>query len=146
MGHSLRAGRRNEAKQSVPAQATETTSKSGSLASHKSRVGADAGVVIDISGLGKSNDGVNKDIGLALAGSADGELAVGAMPGRCQEIYKSVGAEGKNFQSRRNNVHGIAGLERDNLPPGELSELGTELGRGIYINRGQSRAFQRRTQ
>lgn len=66
--------------------------------------------MVDISGLGESDDGVDKNVGLVLAGSADGELAVSA-------------------------VHGVAGLERDDATPGELVKVRAELGGGIFEGR-----------
>lgn len=73
---------------------------------HDCLIDANTGVVVDVSGLGETDDGVDEDVGLALAGGADGELTV-------------------------STVHGVAGLEGDNLLPRELLEVGTKLSRGV---------------
>lgn len=70
-------------------------------------VHADAGEVVNVAGLGEADDGVDEDVGLAGAGSTDGEFAVGA-------------------------VHGVAGLEGDDLRPAELLEVEAELGGGVW--------------
>lgn len=70
---------------------------------HESLIGSDTSVVIDISGLGKTDNGVDEDVCSSLTGSSDGELSVGP-------------------------VHRVSGLESDNLSPGELVEVSSELG------------------
>jgi hypothetical protein len=70
---------------------------------HDSLVHADTGVVVDITRLGETHNRVDEDVSLALAGSTDGELTV-------------------------STVHGVASLESDDLPPGELLEVGSEFG------------------
>jgi hypothetical protein len=75
----------------------------------ESLVGAHTSVVVDISWLGETDDGVDEDVGATLTGGADGELTVSA-------------------------VHGVTGLESDNLAPGDLGEVGTELGRGDCLS------------
>lgn len=75
----------------------------------KSRPGYDgthSGEGVDISGLGESNDGVDKDVGEVLASSADGELPVSP-------------------------VHGVSRLESDDTPPGELAKVRSELRRRV---------------
>jgi hypothetical protein len=67
-------------------------------------VDANAGEGVDVAGLGEADDGVDEDVGLVKAGGPDGELAVGA-------------------------VHGVAGLEGDDLAPGELLEQRARLTR-----------------
>ena len=62
--------------------------------------------MVNVTGLGQTDDGVDKDVGLSGAGGNDGELTVSA-------------------------VHGVAGLESDNLGPAKLLEVKTELGRGV---------------
>ena len=81
--------------------------------SHSVRVAGEQGLVhthasevVDVTGLGHTDDGVDEHIGLPLASSADCELAVGA-------------------------VHGVAGLESDHARPAELVEVQTELSGGI---------------
>ena len=76
------------------------------VAGEEGLVDADAGEVVDVAGLGEADDGVDEDVGLAGAGGADGQLAVGA-------------------------VHGVAGLEGDDAGPAELGEVRAELGRGV---------------
>ena len=91
---------------------------------HDRLVDANTGIVVDITRLGQTDDGVNEDVlsgvsaivvnriqrdahhSLALTGSADGQLPVRA-------------------------VHRVARLEGDDLPPGELLEVVAELGRGV---------------
>lgn len=72
----------------------------------ESLVDTDTGEVINVTGLGKTNDGVDEDVGLAIAGSADGQLTVSA-------------------------VHGVPGLESDNSGPAELVKVKTELSGGV---------------
>lgn len=69
---------------------------------HDGLVDADTGIMIDIAWLGESDDGVDEDVGLALTGSADGQLAV-------------------------STVHRVAGLEGDDLAPCEFLEVRAEL-------------------
>ena len=73
---------------------------------HDSLVDTDTGVVVDITGLGETDDGVDEHVRLPLAGGADGELTVGT-------------------------VHGVTGLEGDNLAPCKLLEVSAELSRGV---------------
>lgn len=73
---------------------------------HESLVSSDSSVVVNISGLGKTDNGVDEDIGSSLTGSSNGKLSVGS-------------------------VHRVSGLESDNLSPGELVEMGSELGGGV---------------
>lgn len=73
---------------------------------HKSLVSSDTSVVVNISRLGKTDNGVDEDVGSSLTGSSDGKLSVGS-------------------------VHRVSGLESDNLSPGELVEMGSELGGGV---------------
>jgi hypothetical protein len=83
-------------------------SKTLGVRRHESLVRADTGVVVDVSGLGEADDGVDEDVGAVLAGGTDGELAVSA-------------------------VHGVTGLEGDNLAPCDLLEVGAELGGGEAV-------------
>ena len=69
-------------------------------------VDAHAGEVVNVAGLGQADDGVDEHVGLAGAGGAHRQLAVGA-------------------------VHGVAGLEGDDLGPAELLEVGAQLGGGV---------------
>ena len=62
------------------------------VAGEKGLVDAYAGKVVNVSGLSEAYNGVDQDVRLTGAGSADGELAVGA-------------------------VHGVAGLESDDSSP-----------------------------
>jgi hypothetical protein len=58
--------------------------------------------VVNVTGLGETDDGVNEDVGLARTGSADGQLTMSA-------------------------VHGVSGLESDDLGPAKLVEVQTDL-------------------
>lgn len=69
-------------------------------------VDTDTGEVVDISGLGESDDGVNEDVRVLLTGSTDGELSV-------------------------SSVHGVTSLEGDDTGPRELVEVGSELGGSV---------------
>ena len=75
---------------------------------HNGLVDTDTGVVVDVTGLGETDDGVDEDVRLPLAGSADGELTV-------------------------STVHGVAGLEGDDLAPGDLVEVCAELSGSVWI-------------
>jgi hypothetical protein len=72
------------------------------VAGQQGLVDADAGEVVDVAGLGQADDGVDEHVGLAGAGSADGQLAVSA-------------------------VHGVACLEGDDLGPAQLVEVRAQL-------------------
>ena len=69
---------------------------------HNGFVYTDTGIVVDITGLGETDDGVDEDISLTLASGADGEFSVGTM-------------------------HGITGLETDYFSPGDLLEVRSEF-------------------
>jgi hypothetical protein len=58
--------------------------------------------VVNVTGLGETNNGVDEDVGLARAGSADSQFTVSA-------------------------VHGVSGLESDNSGPAKLVEVQTDL-------------------
>ena len=73
---------------------------------HDGLVHTDAGVVINVAGFGETHDRVNEDVCLPLTGGADGEFSVSA-------------------------VHGVAGLECDDLAPGDLLEVCAKLGGGV---------------
>lgn len=75
---------------------------SGRVAANDGLVDTDTSEVVNVTGLGQTNDRVDEDVGLARAGSADSQLAVSA-------------------------VHGVAGLEGNDTGPVELLEVGTEL-------------------
>lgn len=80
---------------------------------HNGLIHPDAGVVVDISGFGHADNGVDEHVGLALTRGADGELAVSA-------------------------VHRVTGLESDDLAPSNLLEVGTELSGCIWMQRLQA--------
>jgi hypothetical protein len=69
-------------------------------------VDADTGEVVDISGLGESDDGVNENVGVLLTSGTDGELSV-------------------------SSVHGVTSLESDDTGPRELVEVGSEFGGSV---------------
>lgn len=70
---------------------------------HQSLVSSNSGVVVDVSWLGKTDDGVNENVGSSLSGGSDSQLSVGS-------------------------VHWVSGLESDNLSPRDFVEVGSELG------------------
>lgn len=72
---------------------------------HQGLVGPDSGVVVDVTGLGETDDGVDQDVGLVLTSRTDGQLSVSP-------------------------VHGVTGLESDDLAPRDLFEVSPEFGRG----------------
>jgi hypothetical protein len=73
---------------------------------HQSLVRSNTGVVVDISGLGQTDNRVDQDVGLSLSGRSDGQFSVGS-------------------------VHGVSGLESDDLSPCHLLEEASQLGRGV---------------
>ena len=77
---------------------------------HDGFINTYASVMVDIAWFCEADDWVDKDIGFSLASSTDGQFTVGT-------------------------VHGVAGLESDDLPPGELLEVGTEFSGCDYCNR-----------
>lgn len=77
------------------------------VAWQESLVHAHAREVVDVSGLGEADDGVDEHVGLAGARGADGQLAMGA-------------------------VHGVTGLERDDAGPAQLVEVESQLGGGVW--------------
>lgn len=81
-------------------------SHSVGVTGQESLVDTDTGEVVDVTGLGQTNDRVDQDVGLALAGSADRQLTVSA-------------------------VHGVAGLESDDLGPAKLVEVEADLSGGV---------------
>jgi hypothetical protein len=62
--------------------------------------------MINITGLSKTDNGMNENISLSRTGGSDGQFTVGS-------------------------VHGVSGLESNNSLPAKLGELGSELSRGI---------------
>lgn len=70
---------------------------------HQSLVSSNSGVVVDVSWFGKTDDGVNKNVGSSLSGGSDGQLSVGS-------------------------VHWVSGLESDDLSPRDFVEVGSKLG------------------
>lgn len=99
----------------VPESLTGTTHSHGegqkSKGSHavgvsgqESLVDTDTGEVVNVTGLGETDDGLDQDVGLLGAGGADRQLTV-------------------------SSVHGVSGLESDDLLPAELVEVSAELRR-----------------
>jgi hypothetical protein len=72
---------------------------------HQSLVSPDTGVVIDITWLGETDDGVDEDVGLVLTSGSDGQFTM-------------------------SSVHRVSGLESDDLSPRDLLEVSSEFGRG----------------
>jgi hypothetical protein len=77
------------------------------VAGEQGLVGADTGEVVNVTGLGQTDDGVDQDIGLAGASRADGQLTV-------------------------STVHGVTGLESDDAGPAQLVEVDAQLSGGVY--------------
>ncbi len=73
---------------------------------HDLLVDADTSEVVNITGLGEANNGVDEDICLVLACGTDSQLTV-------------------------RTVHGIARLKCDNFPPCELFEVRAEFCRSV---------------
>lgn len=73
---------------------------------HERLVDTNASVVVDITRLGHTNDGVDEHIGLALTSSSHGELTM-------------------------STVHRVTSLESDDLAPCDLGKVLPELSRGI---------------
>lgn len=97
----------------VPESLTGTTHSHGegqkSKGSHavgvsgqESLVNTDTGEVVNVAGLGETDDGLDQDVGLLGAGGADRQLTV-------------------------SSVHGVSGLESDDFLPAELVEVSAEL-------------------
>lgn len=82
-------------------QEGESSHASG-VAANDSLVDTNTGEVVNVTGLGQTNDGVDEDVGLAGASSANSQLTV-------------------------STVHGVAGLESNDTGPVELLEIGAEL-------------------
>lgn len=72
------------------------------VAGHQRLVDTDTGEVVNVTGLGQANNGVDENVGLASAGSADGQLTVSA-------------------------VHGVPRLESNDLGPAKLVEVQTQF-------------------
>lgn len=77
------------------------------VAGQESLVGADTGEVVNVTGLGQTDDGVDQDIGLAGASRADSQFTV-------------------------STVHGVTGLESDDTGPAQLVEVDTQFRGGVY--------------
>ena len=77
------------------------------VAGQQGLVGADTGEVVNVTGLGETDDGVDQDIGLAGASRADSQLTVGTM-------------------------HGVTSLESDNAGPAQLVKVHTQLRGSVY--------------
>jgi hypothetical protein len=72
------------------------------VSGQKSLVDTDTGEVVNVTRLGETNDRLDEDVGLLRAGGADRQLTV-------------------------STVHGVSGLESNDLLPSELVEVSTEL-------------------
>lgn len=70
---------------------------------HDGFVHPDTSVMIDVTRFCQPHDGVDEDVGLALASGSDGQFPV-------------------------RTVHGVPGLESDDLAPSKFLEMGTKLG------------------
>jgi hypothetical protein len=73
------------------------------VAGHQRLVDTDTGEVVNVTGLGEADNGVDEDIGLAGSCSADRQLTMSA-------------------------VHGVPRLEGNDLLPAELVEVQTQFG------------------
>lgn len=72
------------------------------VSGQQSLVDTDTGEVVNIAGLGETDDGLDQDIGL-------------------------LGASGANRQLTVSSVHGVSGLEGHDLLPAQLVKVGAEL-------------------
>lgn len=81
-------------------------SHSVGVARQESLVDTHSSKMVNVAGLGKTNDRVDEDVGLSAAGSADSQLTVSA-------------------------VHGVTGLESDDTGPAELVEVQAQLSGGV---------------
>lgn len=72
------------------------------VSGQESLVDTDTGEVVNVTGLGETNDGLDQNVGLLRAGGADRQLTM-------------------------SSVHGVSGLESDDLLPAELVEVSAEL-------------------
>lgn len=72
---------------------------------HEGLVDTHTGIVINVTGLGQTHDGVDQQVGLAGAGSTDSQLTM-------------------------STVHGVASLEGDNTGPLQLLEVGAKFAGG----------------
>ena len=86
-------------------------------------VHSDTGEVIDITGLGQSDDGMDQDVGLAGTSSADGQLTVSSVHGVSAQV-RAV--------SRHHIQELLPRLEGDNSGPAELVEVGAQFRRGDW--------------
>jgi hypothetical protein len=77
------------------------------VAGQEGLIGADTGEVVNVTGLGETDDGVDQDVGLARASRADGQFTV-------------------------STVHGVTSLESDDAGPAQLVEVNAELSGGVW--------------
>lgn len=77
------------------------------VAGDEGLVGADTGEVVDVTGLGQTDDGVDQDIGLAGAGRANSQFTV-------------------------STVHGVTGLESDNAGPAQFVEVNAQFSGSVW--------------
>lgn len=70
-------------------------------------IGADTGEVVNVTGLGQTDDRVDQNVGLARASRADGQLTM-------------------------STVHGVTGLESDDAGPAQLVEVNAKLSGGVF--------------
>lgn len=79
--------------------------------------------MVDITGLGETDDGVNENVSLTGTGSADSEFSVctvHGVPGALLAVFRAAELE-----------TGLPGLESDDLRPTELLKVETELRRSV---------------
>jgi hypothetical protein len=84
------------------------SSHAGGVAADNGFVDTDTGEVVDIAGLGQTDNGVDQDVGLARTSSTDSQLTMGT-------------------------VHGVTSLEGNNTGPVQLLEVGADLCRGVSV-------------
>lgn len=77
------------------------------VAGQESLVDSDTSEVVNVTGLGQADNRLDEDVGLLGAGSTNSQLTV-------------------------SSVHGVSGLESDDLLPAELVEVSAELGGGDF--------------
>jgi len=78
------------------------------ISGEESLVDTYTGEVINVARFGETHNGVDKNVCLACPGSTDSELSVGS-------------------------VHGIPGLESNNLGPSQLLKVQSQFGGSVYV-------------
>jgi hypothetical protein len=96
------------------------------VAREKGLVGADPGEVVNVTGLGQTNDRVDEDIGLTGTCSTDGQLTVSSV----HRVSVDSVSHAISVSAARTSQD-KPGLESDNSGPAELVEVDTKLRGGV---------------